>query len=94
MNINDQILPSSSPEDNEESELGLSLRLKPNTREEREEDGEANKEETVSFIPIQNRLPRTDLAAIKSHAASPPNRKARVSVRARCQTATVSSIGH
>ncbi|KAL6328648.1 hypothetical protein AAG906_003333 [Vitis piasezkii] len=75
--------------DNEESELGLSLRLKPNTREEREEDGEANKEETVSFTPIQNRLPRTDLAAIKSHAASPPNRKARVSVRARCQTATM-----
>ncbi|KAL6329711.1 hypothetical protein AAG906_035359 [Vitis piasezkii] len=89
LNINDQILPSSSPEDNEESELGLSLRLKPNTREEREEDGEANKEETVSFTPIQNRLPRTDLAAIKSHAASPPNRKARVSVRARCQTATM-----
>jgi hypothetical protein len=41
------------------------------------------------FQRVQHDLP----AGITTHAAaySPPNRKARVSVRARCETATVSS---
>lgn len=76
-----------------ESELGLSLRLHTNTiQKEKEEDNkEDNEEQLASFGSVQNKLQRTnDLpAGITTHAASPPNRKARVSVRARCESATL-----
>lgn len=48
--------------------------------------------ESASFTSLQNNLQRNDLAGITSHSASQANRKARVSVRARCEAATVSLI--
>ncbi|RDX91128.1 putative WRKY transcription factor 9, partial [Mucuna pruriens] len=77
-----------------ESELGLSLRLQPSTSK-KESDDVGNKEEKkdqqlASFASVQNKLQRThELPGITTHAASPPNRKARVSVRARCEAATM-----
>jgi len=80
-----------------ESELGLSLRLQPSTSHHKESDVGNNKEDKndqqlASYASVQNKLQRTNcLPGITTHAASPPNRKARVSVRARCEAATVSS---
>jgi hypothetical protein len=79
--------------------LGLSLRLQTSTsqKDNLEENKEAGKrEQLASFETVQNKFQRVqhDLpVGITTHAAaySPPNRKARVSVRARCETATVSS---
>ncbi|XP_068323058.1 probable WRKY transcription factor 9 [Pyrus communis] len=91
----------------EESQLGLSLRLQTNSattanqlrgREEEDDDKEEinNKEGltrtgglTSSSVQLQNKLQRTELAGITSHGAPHPNRKARVSVRARCEYATM-----
>ncbi|KAI5356181.1 hypothetical protein L3X38_009076 [Prunus dulcis] len=86
-----------------ESQLGLSLRLQtsPTTniqshgREEEDDDKEENnkKEEltrsSLASSLLQNKLQRTELPGISSHVASQPNRKARVSVRARCESATM-----
>ncbi|KAK3000951.1 hypothetical protein RJ639_021316 [Escallonia herrerae] len=71
-----------------ESQLGLSLRLQSDSvPQEREEDQEEIKEDTARFAPIiQSKLQRgPELGGI----TSPPNRKARVSVRARCEAATI-----
>lgn len=94
-NFRDLINQSSSSKENE---LGLSLKL----QTEREEDkGEINKEDvtTASFTRYlsqnkqqQQQLQPSELSAIASQVSFPPNRKARVSVRARCQAATVSYI--
>ncbi|OAY44877.1 probable WRKY transcription factor 9 [Manihot esculenta] len=78
-------------------DLGLSLRLQTDHHQEREEGykEEINKKENGNdaSLPNHNKLQRTDhhLAGISSHAAAASlhNRKARVSVRARCQTATM-----
>uniref|UniRef100_A0A0R0JZK7 WRKY domain-containing protein n=1 Tax=Glycine max TaxID=3847 RepID=A0A0R0JZK7_SOYBN len=78
-----------------ESELGLSLRLQPSTSHHKESDVGNNKEDKndqqlASYASVQNKLQRTNcLPGITTHAASPPNRKARVSVRARCEAATM-----
>ena len=79
-----------------ESQLGLSLRLQTDNefgdRREDHDIQERNKEELSSSSltsSVQHKLQRTDLAGITSHAAQ-ANRKARVSVRARCESATVS----
>ncbi|KAJ9174585.1 hypothetical protein P3X46_013220 [Hevea brasiliensis] len=93
---------ASLPKDNDrilgEKDLGLSLRLQidhSDHHQEIEEDykEEINKEENGNHasVPNNNKLQRTDhhLAGLTSHAASLPNRKARVSVRARCQAATM-----
>ncbi|KAL5174995.1 putative WRKY transcription factor 9 [Glycine soja] len=79
-----------------ESELGLSLRLQPSTSHHKESNvGNNNKEDKndqqlASFASVQNKLQRThELPGITTHAAFPPNRKARVSVRARCEAATM-----
>ncbi|KAJ7946660.1 WRKY family transcription factor [Quillaja saponaria] len=83
--------PSNDHDDSiDENELGLSLRLRTSTSQQ-----EDNKEsELASFTPsVQNNklLQRTSsqLPGITTHVASPPNRKARVSVRARCESATM-----
>ncbi|EEF34424.1 probable WRKY transcription factor 9 [Ricinus communis] len=83
----------------EESELGLSLRLQTDhsDQQEKEEDKEENKEENGNYMPpfpsVQNKHPRTDhhqlAAGVTSPGASLANRKSRVSVRARCQGATM-----
>ncbi|KAG5229257.1 WRKY transcription factor [Salix suchowensis] len=85
-------------------ELGLSLRLQTSSsQQEREEDMEENNMEdpTALFAPAisqnnnnnsnSNKVQRTDLggSGISAHGASLANRKARVSVRARCQGATM-----
>ncbi|KAL9368329.1 hypothetical protein Peur_039528 [Populus x canadensis] len=85
-----------------EGELGLSLRLQitSTSQQEREEDMEENNKEdqTANHAPTisqnnnnNNNNQRTDLggAGITAHGASLANRKARVSVRARCQAATM-----
>ncbi|OMO79927.1 DNA-binding WRKY [Corchorus capsularis] len=102
--------PSSLQDDNDEdNELGLSLRLKTScSPREREKDHHEDyhhhqkeelqdKELTESQeimnqnapISVQNKLQQSHLSAITTQTVSPPNRKARVSVRARCQTATM-----
>ncbi|XP_061337168.1 probable WRKY transcription factor 9 [Gastrolobium bilobum] len=82
--------PRKSTDDNSinDNELSLSLRLRTSTSQQ---EKEVNKEEELSsFASAQNnKLRRThDLSGINTHAASSPhNRKARVSVRARCEDA-------
>lgn len=59
---------------------------------EREEDKKDNKEVIASFPLLQKKVEQSDqFSGHPSHVALPPNRKARVSVRTRCQAATVSS---
>ncbi|XP_042981435.1 probable WRKY transcription factor 9 isoform X1 [Carya illinoinensis] len=85
--------PSPSHKDGiRESELGLSLRLHTGAEEQRvlEDHKDEENKEVESFTTVQNKLQRsTDLTGIASHVASPVNRKARVSVRARCESATM-----
>lgn len=85
---------SSSCQEKESDQLGLSLRIQSNTTNQQEvrEEEQADHQEDNMIIKEddcmkQNKIQRTE---ITSHVASPPNRKARVSVRARCETATVS----
>ncbi|XP_024026192.1 probable WRKY transcription factor 9 [Morus notabilis] len=83
-----------------ESELGLSLRLQTGTGKQEREDGHSHKEilykkeDLTSCTSAQNKLQRTESlsAGITCHvtgSSTPPNRKARVSVRARCEAATL-----
>nr|XP_023920249.1 probable WRKY transcription factor 9 isoform X2 [Quercus suber] len=81
-----------------ESELGLSLRLHNTDAHEDHEPVEIkdkeegnNKLELARFAPsVQNKQQRPgDLGGFTGHVASPANRKARVSVRARCESATM-----
>ncbi|XVE67333.1 hypothetical protein DITRI_Ditri08aG0152100 [Diplodiscus trichospermus] len=98
-NVNGQKNGSPSEDDNdEENELGLSLRLQTSSRQRAEREDQDQKEEQreeisqeiPNFASVQNKLHQSHLSAITSHAAaSLPNRKARVSVRARCQAATM-----
>ncbi|KAH9751991.1 WRKY domain-containing protein [Citrus sinensis] len=69
------------------TELGLSLRL----QIEREEDKKDNKEVIAASFPLlQKKVEQSDqFSGHPSHVALPPNRKARVSVRTRCQAATI-----
>ncbi|XVF00741.1 hypothetical protein REPUB_Repub04eG0027500 [Reevesia pubescens] len=91
--INNQKHGSPSQDENdEENELGLSLRLQTSSSQgerDKEDHKEENQETPNVEISVQNKLHQSHLAAITSHAVSPPNKKARVSVRARCQTATM-----
>lgn len=100
MNNNQTPAPSSSSEERE-SELGLSLGLQSNdntNQQEREEEDDDHDHEVMNkelnltrFGPTQSKLQKSDFGGITTgHVNSPPNRKARVSVRARCEAATVS----
>ncbi|XVE48710.1 hypothetical protein DITRI_Ditri01bG0024100 [Diplodiscus trichospermus] len=96
LNFNNQ-KHGSSPlqDDDEENELGLSLRLQTSSdqreiREEyRKEEQKEERQEAPNVSLVKNKLHQNHLSAITSHAVSTPNRKTRVSVRARCQTATM-----
>ncbi|XP_047329922.1 WRKY transcription factor 72A-like [Impatiens glandulifera] len=88
--------PSREEEDEKENdELGLSLGMithtlsQPRREEERLEHdtnhNNNNKEENKRFVSIQ----RGDHLAAAANIVAPPNRKTRVSVRARCETATM-----
>lgn len=99
--MNNNRTPQSPSQENiiRERELGLSLRLQPERIHEhdREEDTGEKKEEMTASLPysVQNKVQQLNnhLAGISSHVNSPmPNRKARVSVRAKCQAATVSIL--
>lgn len=94
--MNSQTPSTPSQEDDpRESELWLSLGIQTSARQDQEirEEDHSNKEESKELDAArfsQNKLHHGELAGV-TNVASPPNRKARVSVRARCQTATVSS---
>lgn len=91
MDIRHRSGPAREDDINEESQLGLSLRLHTNQFRDPRED--RNKEELTSSSlasAVQHKLQRTEFAGITTHVASQANRKARVSVRARCESATVS----
>nr|WAJ60208.1 WRKY family protein 17 [Heracleum moellendorffii] len=90
--------PEKNDNDDKESELGLSLRIRSQQDQIREkDDDEAEDEEknnceqdiTKKPNPVENKLQRIDLRGLINNAASPANKKARVSVRARCETPTM-----
>lgn len=97
-----KISPRSSPlEESENEDLGLSLRIQSNTTTSQHvrDHQEENHESTTRFMPMQQSNlinPGNFSGDIKANniannpIASLPNRKARVSVRARCEAATVS----
>ncbi|XP_059451307.1 probable WRKY transcription factor 9 isoform X2 [Corylus avellana] len=80
--------PSQHKDGIRESELGLSLRIHTDVEEQEQVEGK-EEEYKATFTSLQNKLQRSDLAGITSHAAAQANRKARVSVRARCEAATM-----
>ncbi|GKC20072.1 hypothetical protein Tco_1022222, partial [Tanacetum coccineum] len=97
-----KISPRSSPlEESENEDLGLSLRIQSNTTTSQHvrDYQEGNHESVTRFMPMQQSNlinPGNFSGDIKANnitnnpIASLPNRKARVSVRARCEAATVS----
>ncbi|KAF8404175.1 hypothetical protein HHK36_009055 [Tetracentron sinense] len=82
--------PSKGNKVRDMGELGLSLRIQTHDHQNgREEAKEENKEEMTSLGQVQNNLHKRELVEITGETASPPNRKARVSVRVRCQSPKV-----
>ncbi|GER40840.1 WRKY DNA-binding protein 9 [Striga asiatica] len=83
-------------DDDDDYELGLSLRV-PNSSTKVEVDGhqeikEKREEATRRFMPIQSELNSNNLNGFINNNMminSPPNKRARVSVRARCEGATM-----
>ncbi|XP_010277690.1 PREDICTED: probable WRKY transcription factor 9 [Nelumbo nucifera] len=86
-NSSAQQLPSEA-DDGEDGDLGLSLSMGAGVQQHgRDESKEA---EMKSEEPVQNKFLKSELAGITSHySPNPPNRKARVSVRARCEAPTM-----
>lgn len=84
-----KISPLKDHDMDKDNELGLSLRLS-DSGSHRQEGKEEQKQEVTNLMEVQ-RNHHNSLSAITSHVAVPPNRKARVSVRTRCQSATVST---
>ncbi|GKV52109.1 hypothetical protein SLEP1_g58706 [Rubroshorea leprosula] len=82
-----KISPLKDHDTDKDNELGLSLRLS-DSGYDRQQRKEEQKQEITNLMEVQrNHL--NSLSAITSHVAVPPNRKARVSVRTRCQSATL-----
>lgn len=91
LQIRNQVHPvsSTSQEDEENDELGLSLRLQSGSSKE-DESKEKSKEDMTRFGPMQAQINANNMSGIMNNIASQPNKRARVSVRARCEAATVS----
>ncbi|KAL1557790.1 WRKY Transcription Factor [Salvia divinorum] len=87
---NDDVSPSRrSPSEDEgagNDGLWLSLRVASSCSEAEEKREEA----TAAFRPAQNQMHSSNMTGIMNHINSPPNKRARVSVRARCDSATMS----
>ncbi|KAA3465440.1 putative WRKY transcription factor 9 [Gossypium australe] len=77
-------------DEEEKNELGLSLRLETSSSQRGigKEEHKKESQGAPNVESVQNKLHQSQSSAI-SHAVSTPNRKPRVSVRARCQTATM-----
>ncbi|GFP87107.1 probable WRKY transcription factor 9 [Phtheirospermum japonicum] len=86
---------SSSREDHNDSrenidELGLSLRVPSSGCGKLDSERNEKREETMGgFKPIQSPPHNNNLDGVMSNLSSPPNKRARVSVRARCEAATM-----
>lgn len=86
---NDDVVPRGSEEDDDGDGLGLSLRVA-SSCSEAEGGGDAAEEMMRGFRAKQAQ--NNNMSGMMNHVNSPPNKRARVSVRARCDSATVSSI--
>ncbi|RZC54290.1 hypothetical protein C5167_013133 [Papaver somniferum] len=87
-------LPSRCHDDREAAELGLTLRLQSRHHQHEmvEEPKEVIEDTTNLALSTQNKLQKSGgefMGIANNNMSSPPNRKARVSVRARCQEATM-----
>ncbi|KAK4377121.1 hypothetical protein RND71_003417 [Anisodus tanguticus] len=89
--VNKKTPPAASQD--EDGELGLSLTLlssSSSTTSKVEAEEEKKEDATTTVVsPIQSNSHGINLDGLTSHANSPPNRKARVSVRARCEATTM-----
>ncbi|XP_026382738.1 probable WRKY transcription factor 9 [Papaver somniferum] len=87
-------LPSRCHDDREAAELGLTLGLQSRHHQHEmvEEPKEVVEDTTNLALSTQNKLQKSGgefMGIANNNMSSPPNRKARVSVRARCQEATM-----
>ncbi|XP_010246360.1 PREDICTED: probable WRKY transcription factor 9 [Nelumbo nucifera] len=80
-------LPSEANNYEKDGELGLSLSV-PSHLHQREKD-EPKEKMMTSLKPEQNKLQKIELSGITSHPPEPSTRKAKVTVRARCQAPTI-----
>lgn len=87
---NQRVLSSASEEDGtkESDELGLSLTLRTSSKKlEEDNTRKENIEGTTGSAPVEDKVQGSkNFPGI----TSPPNKRARISVRARCEAATVS----
>ncbi|KAI3448303.1 hypothetical protein Pfo_004968 [Paulownia fortunei] len=83
--------PSHEDDDvREHDELGLSLRVPSRSgKVEGDNERKEKREEMRGFRPIQGQPNSNNLPGIMSNITSPPSKRARVSVRARCESATM-----
>ncbi|XP_075500343.1 LOW QUALITY PROTEIN: putative WRKY transcription factor 9 [Primulina tabacum] len=93
--ISNQSILSSSREDDdakESDELGLSLRIKVDSSKHKfgeEVERKENREDNTGVRTTQGQVQSNSLPGIMSNINLPPNKRARVSVRARCESATM-----
>ncbi|PIA41029.1 hypothetical protein AQUCO_02300066v1 [Aquilegia coerulea] len=92
--VNQKNLMCQDDEEMDTTELGLSLRMKTHVDEHELEEtmeGDKNKEMLSNLAPSLNNSFKSTSDQLQQggQMSSPPNRKARVSVRARCQDATM-----
>ncbi|KZV22733.1 WRKY DNA-binding protein 9 isoform 1 [Dorcoceras hygrometricum] len=90
---NQSVSSSSRADDAKESdELGLSLRIKVDSSKRRfgeDIERKENREENAGVRMMQGEVQSNNLPGIMSNISLPPNKRARVSVRARCESATM-----
>ncbi|XP_042474919.1 probable WRKY transcription factor 9 [Macadamia integrifolia] len=85
-------LPPEVDDAREAAELRLSLRIQTNVEQKNERETSKEEELITNLVPhpVENKFQKSEFTTgITNHPAAPPNRKARVSVRARCQTPTM-----